>query len=44
MGHCIDCGADVEELVVSETQIISGIVYECPKCGAIAGVADATDI
>jgi DNA-directed RNA polymerase subunit RPC12/RpoP len=44
MGHCLDCGADLDELVVSETRIASGIVYECPSCGAIAGVADATDI
>jgi predicted RNA-binding Zn-ribbon protein involved in translation (DUF1610 family) len=44
MGHCVDCGDEVDELLVSETQVASGVVYECPNCGAIAGVSDATDI
>ena len=44
MGHCSDCGAEIDELAVSKTAVPSGIVYECPECGAIIGVADATDI
>jgi len=44
MGHCPDCGVEVDELAVSETRIASGIVYECPDCGAIVGVSDATDL
>lgn len=44
MGHCPDCGREVEEVAVSETQVTSGVVYECPKCGAILGVSDALDL
>ncbi|MFA9517425.1 hypothetical protein ACERIT_09445 [Halopenitus sp. H-Gu1] len=44
MGHCPDCGRDIDELVSSETNISSGIVYECPECEAILGVSDAVDL
>jgi hypothetical protein len=44
MGHRLDCGEELDERVVSDAQAPSGIVYERPACGAIAGVADATDI
>jgi predicted RNA-binding Zn-ribbon protein involved in translation (DUF1610 family) len=44
MGHCQDCGEDIDELAVSDTGVASGVVYECPACGVIVGVADATDI
>lgn len=44
MGHCPDCGQEVDELVVSETDVVSGLVHECPNCNAIMGVSDATDI
>lgn len=44
MGHCLDCGEEIDELGVSETEITSGVVYECPNCGAILGVSDALDL
>jgi hypothetical protein len=44
MGKCPQCGQDADELVVSDTEIVSGIVYECPSCEAILGTSDATDI
>jgi len=44
MCHRSDCGEELDERVVSDTQAPSGIVHERPACGAIAGVADATDI
>ena len=44
MGNCPECGQAVEELPVSDTQVTSGVVYECPHCEAIVGIVDATDI
>lgn len=43
MGHCPDCGEEIDQLVVSETEIASGVVYERPKCGAILAASDALD-
>lgn len=44
MGRCIDCGEELESVVVSETEVASGVVYECPDCGVILGVSDALDM
>ena len=44
MGHCPDCGRDLESVVLSDTDVVSGVVYECPECGAILGVSDALDM
>jgi len=34
----------VESVVLSDTDVVSGVVYECPECGAILGVSDALDM
>lgn len=44
MGHCVDCGEELDSVVLSETDVVSGVVYECPECGAILGVSDALDM
>lgn len=44
MGHCSDCGEELASVAVSDTEVASGVVYECPECGAILGVSDALDM
>lgn len=44
MGHCPYCDREIESVAVSETEVVSGVVYECPKCAAILGVSDALDM
>lgn len=44
MGWCPECENELEELAISETDVVSGLVHECPECGAILGVSDATDL
>ena len=44
MGNCPDCGEELESVAVSETEVVSGVVYECPACGVILGVSDALDM
>lgn len=44
MGKCPYCSTELESVAVSETEVASGVVYECPDCGAILGVSDALDM
>jgi predicted nucleic acid-binding Zn-ribbon protein len=43
MGHCIGCGAELLEVVESDTDTRyngDGTVWECPECGAVLGVSE----
>lgn len=44
MGHCPYCEEPLESVAVSDTEVTSGVVYECGECGAILGVSDALDL
>jgi uncharacterized protein with PIN domain len=43
MGHCTDCGAELVEVVESDTAVKfepDATVWECSECGAILGVTE----
>ncbi|WP_211313154.1 hypothetical protein [Halarchaeum salinum] len=42
MGHCIACGAELLEVVESDTaaKFSDATVWECPECGAILGTSE----
>ena len=42
MGHCIGCGAEIIEVVESDTdaKFSDANVWECPECGAVLGVSE----
>jgi uncharacterized Zn finger protein len=42
VGHCDACGAELREVVESDTdaKFSDATVWECPKCGAVLGVTE----